>query len=282
MRSSVVRAWMGSVIWLAMGVSGHAAGVEAAPEWREPLTDMPFAHISGGCFAMGSAEPVLGAAPIHRVCLNGYWIGRFEVTNGQYAACVADGVCQSSERRDSGINEHFRTGNEDHYERFGEALNAPDHPVVGVSLVDARMFADWLSAHGEYRYRLPTEAEWEQACRAGGEDRPIESESSLDEKGWFGLNSEGRPHAVGGKSANGFGLYDMQGNVWEWVADHFDRSAYAQHAEHSPLFVKEDLFHVTRGGSWSSAPVYLHCGFRGVGEERDRDDNLGFRLVREE
>ncbi|MBF0165269.1 MAG: SUMF1/EgtB/PvdO family nonheme iron enzyme [Magnetococcales bacterium] len=286
MRARFGRTWIWGATWVALLSGGWAEAAverdESLSEWREPLTDMPFVPVPAGCFEMGSAEPVLGATPIHRVCLHGFWMGRHEVTNGAYAACVADGACLPPERRDSGINEHFRTGNEDHYDQFGAALDAPDHPVVGVSRVDAMRFATWLTAHGAFHYRLPSEAEWEYACRAGQGDEPVGEPESLDGLGWFRHNSDGRPHAVGGKRANGFGLHDLRGNVWEWVLDHFDRGAYARHADHSPLFVKDDLFHVTRGGSWSSAPVYLHCAFRGVGEERDRDDNLGFRLVREE
>ncbi|MEO5364596.1 MAG: formylglycine-generating enzyme family protein [Magnetococcus sp. DMHC-8] len=274
--------WKGMVLFVVLlGLHGHgyAAGEahSGGQEWREPLTGMAFVRLPGGCYHMGSEEPVLGAKPVHQVCLESFWLGRYETSNAQYGLCVAAGICSPPERRDSGINEHFRTGKEDHYETMGAALTAADHPVVGVSWQDAQAFVRWLSARSGETFRLPTEAEWEYACRAG-ETEPL----SAVPQGWYNLNSHGRTHAGGEKQANPFGLYDMSGNVWEWVQDHHDSHGYSQHALWGPLFTKEGFFHVTRGGSWSSAAIYLHCAYRGVGEERDRDDNLGFRLVREE
>ncbi|MBF0184769.1 MAG: formylglycine-generating enzyme family protein [Magnetococcales bacterium] len=245
-------------------------------EWREPLTGMRFVQLSGGCYQMGSEEPALGARPVHQVCLEPFWLSRYETSNAEYNLCVAAGACSAPERRDSGINEHFRTGKEDHYETMGEALTAANHPVVGISWQDAQQFARWISERSGERFRLPTEAEWEYACRAGATE-PLSAQPA----GWYGENSLGKTHAGGEQAANAFGLHDMNGNVWEWVQDHHDAQGYTQHALHSPVFTKEGMFHVTRGGSWSSALIYLHCAYRGVGEERDRDDNLGFRLVRE-
>ncbi|NGZ06818.1 MAG: formylglycine-generating enzyme family protein [Magnetococcales bacterium] len=276
--------WRGWMVGLAVGIGCGMA--EAAPSgsdvWQDPVVGMAMVRIEADCFAMGSREPALGAGPVHRVCLDSYWMGQHEVTNRQYGACVAAGACQPPERHDSGINDHFRTGNEDEYDKLGEALDGPDHPVVGVSLVNGWEFVRWLSARSGQRFRLPTEAEWEYACRAKAGDEPLGNETQWEARGWSQHNSGGRPHAVGSKAPNALGLYDMQGNVWEWVQDHFDVTAYGRHAERNPLFVKEDLFHVSRGGSWSSPGIYLHCAYRGVSEERDRDDNLGLRVVREE
>lgn len=269
-----------ATVSMALGVSNIAVADDRL--WREPITAMEFTHLPGGCYLMGATAAALGAKPVHRVCVQGFWLARYETSNAQYQRCVAAGSCPEPEQRDSGINEHFRTGNEDHYEAMGEALTAGDHPVVGVSWVNAQTFAQWLSSQSGEKFRLPTEAEWEYACRAGSSKEPTESGGDADVTAWHKDNSQGRHHASGGKAPNGFGLYDMSGNVWEWVQDHFDSQAYSQHAENDPLFVKKDFFHVTRGGSWSSAAIYLNCAYRGVGEERDRDDNLGFRLVRTE
>lgn len=275
--------WRGFILFAVVSsLHGHlyAEGRDSPvvqPVWRESLTEMAFLPLPGGCYPMGSELPELGAKPVHQVCLKPFWLSQHETSNAQYGLCVAAGACPPPERRDSGINEHFRTGKEDRYETMGSALDAPDHPVVGVSWQDAQSFIRWLSDRSGERFRLPTEAEWEYACRAG-KTEPL----SAVPQGWYSLNSQGRTHARGEGVANPFGLYDMVGNVWEWVQDHHDAQGYEQHTLWGPLFIKEGVFHVTRGGSWSSAPIYLHCAYRGVGEERDRDDNLGFRLVREE
>ncbi|MBF0180548.1 MAG: SUMF1/EgtB/PvdO family nonheme iron enzyme [Magnetococcales bacterium] len=262
-------------------LSTNALATEA-PIWREERTGMAFARIPGGCFRMGSEEPALAARPVHRVCLKPYWIGRHEVTNAEYGRCVAEGGCPAPEQRNTTPNDHFRTGNDDRYESMGASLGAGDHPQVGVSWVDAQRFGEWLSGKSGHRFRLPTEAEWEYACRGGVAEEIGASGEVSGEFAWYSANSGGTTHAVGKKHPNGYGVYDMSGNAWEWVADHFDARAYESHTEQAPLFVKDDLFHVSRGGSWSSSAIHLHCAFRGVGEERDRDDNLGFRLIREE
>lgn len=250
--------------------------------WRDPVTAMEFVHLPGGCYPMGATQAALGANPVHQVCVGGFWLARYETNNDQYRRCVLAGSCPAPEQQDVGIKEHFRTGDEDHYQQMGEALTAGDHPVVGVSWLNAQMFAKWLSSQTGEKFRLPTEAEWEYGCRADRLQEPTHSQSEMKITAWYSQNSQGKSHASGSKMPNNFGLYDMSGNVWEWVEDHFDSQAYTQHAKNSPLFVKKDFFHVNRGGSWSSEPIHLNCAYRGVGEEQDRDDNLGFRLVREE
>ncbi|WP_130472985.1 formylglycine-generating enzyme family protein [Candidatus Magnetaquicoccus inordinatus] len=250
-------------------------------EWRDAKIGMEFVALPKGCYTMGSKDPALGAYPLHQVCVNGFYMSRFETTNQQYQQCVAETACPEPERRDSGINEHFRTGKEDAYESMGSALTAPDHPIVGVSKSDALAFIQWMgNRHPGLRFRLPTEAEWEYACRAGNTQES--AAAPLEAVAWYKQNSQSKTQSVGSKQANGFGLHDMLGNVWEWTQDHYDVQAYGQHALHNPQIVNESLFFVVRGGSWSSPVNYLDCGYRGVGEERDRDDNMGFRLVREE
>ncbi|MBF0285070.1 MAG: SUMF1/EgtB/PvdO family nonheme iron enzyme [Magnetococcales bacterium] len=297
LRSRLAPGWAACGI-LALFLAGAAQGADLPPpalpsaeasppleSWRDEGTGLTFLRLPGGCFSMGAADPALGARPVHRVCLPPFWLSRHETGNAPYAQCVADKACPAPERRDSGINEHFRTGDEDHYDAMGDALEAPNHPVVGVSWSDAQQFAQWLSRRTGKKFRLPTEAEWEYACRGGVGDAPSGQEAAPDapEKivGWFAGNSDHKTHPAGSLPANPHGLHDMLGNVWEWVQDHYDVEAYAHHPEHAPMIVRESYFHVTRGGSWSGPANRLHCAYRGVGEDRDRDDNLGFRLAME-
>lgn len=229
---------------------------------------------------MGSRTESSGAVPVHEVCLDGFWMGRHEVTNRAYGKCVAAGACAPAERRGSGINYHHRTGNDDDYAALGEALNAPDHPVLGVSWMDARAFARWLSETAVGTFRLPTEAEWEYACRGGGRNQRFAGGDSVERVGWYEENSGGKPHRVGIKAPNDLGLFDMSGNVWEWVEDVFVTEGYAQHRRKNPLVRAKRKWRVSRGGSWSGAVEFLSCYYRGVGDKADRDDNMGFRLLR--
>jgi len=153
------------------------------------------------------------------------------------------------------------------------------HPVTCVSWDDAMAFCDWLSREEGRTYRLPTEAEWEYACRAGsttlwcfGDD-----ESSLGEYAWYGANSEGKTHPVAEKKPNAWGLYDMYGNVWEWCSDWY--GAYQSTAVDDPTGAGAGLLRVDRGGGWGSDARGCRSADRHVGTPGDRSDYLGFRVA---
>jgi formylglycine-generating enzyme required for sulfatase activity len=131
-------------------------------------------------------------------------------------------------------------------------------------------------------YRLPTEAEWEYACRAGtttlfsfGDDY-----DPLGQYGWYSNNYEGQTHPVGEKERNGFGLYDMHGNVWEWCWDGYDPDYYSKSPSVDPRGPEVATFRVTRGGSWRDAPRQAQSAYRGWQRPEDRICVLGFRLAR--
>ena len=152
----------------------------------------------------------------------------------------------------------------------------PDNPVENVSWYDCKMFLDKLNAMPEVKasgltFRLPTEKEWEYACRAGSTGDYCEladgteiTKSTLGEVAWYGENSDSKTHPVGQKKPNAFGLYDMHGNVWEWCEDLY-RAGYSAR--------------VGRGGSWNS--IGCAAGYRGHDDPGHRSGNLGFRLAAE-
>jgi formylglycine-generating enzyme required for sulfatase activity len=159
-----------------------------------------------------------------------------------------------------------------------------DHPVVGVSHDDALAFLGWLNHQEKEQtrgYRLPTEAEWEYACRAGGKgvygsgDDPAE----LDRVAWFSGNSGGATHPVGQKVENAFGLYDTIGNVWEWCDDWYDPKFYQSSPKEDPRNGKQAPCRVIRGGSWYSAPRSCRPADRSRRTPGIRDSRLGFRVV---
>jgi formylglycine-generating enzyme required for sulfatase activity len=255
--------------------------------WKEPVTGMEFVWVPGGCYLMGSpmTEKKRDAdeGPVHEVCVNGFWVGKTEVTNGHFRKFHV--------KHDSG-----------NYE--GHSLNGDDQPAVFVSWIDANNFAQWLSGQngGQYTFRLPTEAEWEYAARAGtehsrywGDDskRACDHENVADQTpqrlwGWDEVHECDDGYAatapVGSFQPNGFGLHDMLGNVWEWCADIYRIDAYVKHDRNNPLYSDESCGsdRVIRGGYWHGVPGSVRSADRGSGLPDGVSDDLGFRLVREQ
>lgn len=156
-----------------------------------------------------------------------------------------------------------------------------DCPVEHVTWFDVQEFINRLNAkEGGNNYRLPTEAEWEYAARAGtsGPYYFGNNPGQLGDYGWYLKNSEGEPHPVGAKRPNAWGLYDMHGNVWEWCQDRFGN--YPLEAVIDPQGPNAGLHRVIRGGSWSSTPANCRAASRYKFEPDNRGDDVGFRLVR--
>lgn len=147
------------------------------------------------------------------------------------------------------------------------------HPVENVSWEDAQAFIAKLNKiQSKYAYRLPTEAEWENAARAGMPS------GFLNDYAWYGVNSGGRTHAVATKKANPYGFYDMNGNVWQWVNDWY--GDYPAAGVKDPVGPASGEHRVIRGGSWDNSPEGLRSAGRNFGATSRRGSYLGFRLVR--
>ncbi|MGE5296907.1 MAG: formylglycine-generating enzyme family protein [Solirubrobacterales bacterium] len=170
------------------------------------------------------------------------------------------------------------------------------HPAIGATWFNATTFCRWLSQKTGKQYRLPTEAEWEYAARAGT-NSPFgvsDNEQALGDFAWFTDNAEMEPHAVGTKKPNAWGLYDMQGNVREWVQDFYSPTAYALDAKANPAGPAEGKVHVARGGFYDSPAKELRPAARAFEEDwwRMNDpqipkskwwlpqiDSIGFRVA---
>jgi formylglycine-generating enzyme required for sulfatase activity len=157
-----------------------------------------------------------------------------------------------------------------------------DHPVVNVSWNDATAFCDWLSRQEGQEYRLPTEAEWEYACRAGTTTRFSfgDDDTALGESAWYSANSGNQTHPVGEKRPNAFGLYDMHGNIWEWCSDWYSADYYRRSPADDPRGSEAAEDRVFRGGSWGVEPRLARTAYRGRGAPEYRCHFLGFRLAR--
>lgn len=215
-----------------------------------------FAAVPEGCFQMGSnASGFDQEHPVHKVCLKSFEIGKYEVRQGEWQEIM---------------------GNNPSYFPCGENC-----PVEQVSWDDAQRFIHALNARGDgYVYRLPTEAEWEYACRGGVADQKYCGGGDLETVAWTSLNSGDTTHPVGRKAANGFGLYDMSGNVWEWVQDWYKEEYYSELPTDNPIGPSSGVHRVNRGGSWHRAETCARASNRYDDPPDFRTNYVGFRLAR--
>jgi len=223
--------------------------------WIDPSTGMTFVWVPKGCFQMGSRSGYKDEKPVHEVCVDGYWLGQTEVTQGQWQKVMGK--------------------NPSHFKRCGSNC-----PVENVSWNDTQDFIRQLNARSNKAYRLPTEAEWEYACRSGGKNQTYAGSNSLNSVAWYGNNSDKKTHLVGQKNANGLGLYDMSGNVREWVQDNYSGSAYSTHLRDNPIYDAGGQNRVYRGGSWYGSVSFSRCAVRDLDTPGSSYDTLGFRLLR--
>ena len=229
----------------------------AEAEKNNPIAAMEFVQIPAGEFLMGSeSEEALSQMeqPLTRVRISqGFWLGKYEVTQGQWQEVM-------------GSNPSF----------FDEC--GPDCPVEGVSWEDVQEFIRKLNAAvGEERYRLPTEAEWEYAARAGTSG---DRYGNLDAIAWYDGNSGDRTHPVGRKAPNAWGLHDMLGNVFEWVEDWY--GDYPGGSVTDPRGPASGSERVARGGGWLNFARNCRASSRDYNSPGYRDFYLGFRLLRTE
>jgi formylglycine-generating enzyme required for sulfatase activity len=209
-----------------------------------------YVKIQPGEFLMGANSDQPDEKPVHRVRITlGFEMGKYEVTQAQWEAVMG--------------------GNPSHFK-------GADLPVENVSWDDVQNFLLRLNEKSlDYLYRLPTEAEWEYACRAGTTG---DYAGGVDSLAWYRNNSGNTTHTVGQKSPNAWGLYDMHGNVWEWCQDWYE--AYASAEAVDPKGASTGAARVLRGGSWTRPAASLHSARRSGFSSGTRNNSLGFRLVR--
>ncbi len=182
--------------------------------------------IPGGKFRMGSDDSDWeDERPAHEVELDDFTISQFPVTVGEYMQFVEETNSHYPEWLEEGSPYHIETGERNLYRRAGMSLDNSNHPITGISWHDAVAYAEWLSEKTGEKYTLPTEAQWEYACRAGSTGAYCFGDDidQLENYAWYGENSDRTTHPVGEKRPNAWGLYDMHGNVWEWVMDWYGK-----------------------------------------------------------
>jgi formylglycine-generating enzyme required for sulfatase activity len=281
--------------------SNKAAGSAAAAyKVTIPNTTVTYgmAPIPAGEFQMGSSGPNAkpDEQPQHKVRVDAFWMQTQEVTWDSYLMFMFADQAKETEHPDPMVDALSRPTGPHLEMSFGRGNNG--FPAISMTQHAANKYAQWLSAKTGEFYRLPTEAEWEYACRAGSTtDIP---EAQLGEYAWFKANSptptfsDGTYHLIGTKKPNAWGLYDMLGNVMEWTLDQYAPYTAAP-AENPWVKSKTSYPHVVRGGSWNDDAANVRCAVRVASDPswKQLDPQLpksvwymtnaqwlGFRLVR--
>ena len=249
------------------GTTGSPPGASGIRVGETVVFDgITFVGIPPGEFLMGSTSEYArdDERPLTRVKINkGFYLGKYEVTQVEWQAVMGDNPSMVS--------------------------GCGRCPVEQVSWEDVQAFIGKLNAKsGGEKYRLPTEAEWEYAARAGTDTdtyagemtAPKGNDPVVNEIAWYVKNSSGRAHPVGQKTPNGFGLYDMLGNVWEWVGDWY--GDYPGGTVTDPAGPGSGSARVDRGGGWIHFARYCRTTHRNRAPPDLRNGSLGFRLLREE
>lgn len=236
----------------------RAAIISSGRPWRvrDTATQVEMVLVPPGVFVMGE---VGWAEPVHSVTLTqAFYMGRYEVTQGQWVAKMG--------------------GNPSYFQGYSDSASRP------VEQVSWNTIQGFLSATG---MRLPSEAEWEYAYRAGtttafhsmpGYPSGTNDESQAGTIAWYNANSGSQTHAVGGKAANALGLHDMAGNVWEWVNDWYE--GYSSGAQTNPLGPVSGNARVFRGGSWCYDTLFVRSSYRDGYTPGGSDGFIGFRVAR--
>jgi len=280
-----------------------------------PDTDIKFDMVAvpGGTFLMGSPRDEAGRAedegPQHPVRVRPFWMGKCEVTWDEYDLCWSENPGKKQEQRE------VESGKKKVTPREADAISRPtptysdptfgygheNYPALSITHHAAMEYCRWLSQKTGKVYRLPTEAEWEWACRAGSKSAYSCKTEELKDYAWFVDNSDDSPQKVGQKKPNAWGLYDMHGNVGEWCIDLYRKDFYGTLPLDRPTLGPVNLpgevryGHVVRGGSWADkAPALRSAARRSSDKAWNKQDpqqpksiwwltdgtTVGFRLLR--
>ncbi len=275
-----------------------------------PGSDIPFemVPIPGGKFKMGSSDGEAGhkadESPVHEVAISPFWMGKCEVTWNEFELFMypeEEKKGRESKQLDATLNKitDAVTHPTQPYVEMSFGMGKDGYPAISMTQHAANKYCEWLSAKTGHFYRLPTEAEWEYAARAGTTTAYFwgDDPAQAGEYCWYGKNSDGKYQKVGKKKPNPWGLYDILGNVCEWTLDQYDPSYYA----HSPAVdpwnkATKPYPHVARGGSWDDDDLTkLRCAVRRASDPSWKIQDpqlpksvwyhtdaqfLGFRIVR--
>jgi acetoin utilization deacetylase AcuC-like enzyme/formylglycine-generating enzyme required for sulfatase activity len=276
LRAAVLSAFL--ILLIVFGMScekGDDSRTAKAPEVVKTKTGIEMVAIPGGWFQMGSKKTAPDESPVHRVWISPFWMDRYEVIQDEF--------------------KKYQLSDPSHFKN-------PEHPLEQMNWTDAALYCNERSRAEGFKpcydeetwecnfqadgYRLPTEAEWEYACRAGTGTRYSSGNNARGLKAfaWFADNSSGKTHPVGRKKPNPWGLYDMHGNVAEWCNDWYSQDYYKQSPARDPKGPRSGQERVLRGGAWNSRADSCRSSYRASDPSIDdtclASDAIGFRCVR--
>ena len=264
--------------------------------------------IKGGEFKMGSPNyeknRMADEGPVHKVYVDSFWMGKFEITWDLYELFMSREIDNkqiiNDIKNEVNLDVDALSSATTPYVEMSFGMGVEGYPAISMTQLAASKFCEWLSAMTGNYYRLPTEAEWEYACRAGTENAfSFENADEIEEYAWFENNSNGKYQKVGQKLPNKFGLHDMHGNVSEWTLDQYNEDAYSNVKDtiiNNPFNRPTSEYpRVVRGGSWKDSAEDLRS-YKKIPSEKSwkrRDPQfpksrwwhtnaqfLGFRVVR--
>ncbi|MEW5940665.1 MAG: formylglycine-generating enzyme family protein [Chloroflexota bacterium] len=236
--------------------------ISSANPWPEEITDPKGATmrlVPAGTFTMGSENGASEEQPIHEVYLDSYYMDAYEVANALYKACAEAGVCDPPE----------------HTDRFDNPKYA-NHPVIWVDWHMAKTYCEWRGA------QLPTEAQWEKAARGtDGRTYPWGERIDCEKANYFDCNKvDTAPVGSYESGKSPYGIYDLAGNVWEWVADWYSTTYYQVSPLENPLGPGSGQFRVQRGGAWNRDGYNVRSAYRYASDPALSSDVAGFRCSR--
>ena len=250
---------------LAYAVEGNTkVRVSPAPLFKDPTTGIEMVYVKGGCYQMGATDDDCDGTPeerpVHEVCVDDFYLGKYEVTQGQWKSIMGSNTSTLSTCREDNC------------------------PIDNVSWSDAQDFISRLNSRSDgSKYRLPTEAEWEYAARSGGKSEKYSGGNDVGSASWNAENSGKINHPVGTKAPNGLGIYDMSGNVWEMTNDWYGSNYYSSSPRNNPAGPSSGIDRVVRGGCRTGGVLNQRTARRIYVYDRtgsDRGGNVGFRLLR--
>lgn len=270
----------------------NPAPVVKTNEWEPEMILVEGSTFIMGCKDGRDSNCSDDEKPPHAVTVKDFYIGKYEVTLAQFKAFVDATAYQTD--ADKNGSSYIWTGSEWKDTKgvnwlcdVGGSIRPKseyNHPVIHVSWNDAVAYAKWLAGKTGKKYRLPSEAEWEYAARGGDKSNgyTYAGSNTIDDVAWYTTNAGGKTHSVGQKKANELGIYDMSGNVWEWVQDCYN-DTYAGAPSNGTAWTSDECDRrVLRGGSWINFDLNCRVANRVRNLPDFRNDNLGFRLAQDQ
>jgi len=228
--------------------------------FKDPISSIEMVYVKGGCYQMGDIlndpEGREEEKPVHEVCVNDFYLGKYEVTQGQW-----ENIMENNPAIDRNCGE--------------------DCPVDNISWNDVQNYISKLNRKsGGSKYRLPTEAEWEYAARSGGKREQYAGGNDVGSVAWYNENAREKNHPVGTKAPNGLGIHDMSGSVWEWTNDWYENGYYTKSPRNNPTGPDFGIDRVVRGGCRTGEAFNMRTARRNGFPPDVRRPSLGFRLLR--